>query len=119
MSEYEAIGLSRNGPELYFDVLESMQDMKKRLIDIKPCMIINCAAMVSIHGCNEYPKAEIINGILPKVLASVAAQVGKNTRFIQISTDHYYSGDKDKLHSENDEIQILNKYAETKRMGEL
>ena len=31
----------REMDQLYFDVLESMQDMKKRLIDIKPRMIIN------------------------------------------------------------------------------
>lgn len=115
---YEAIGLSRNGPDLFFDALTEMKNIENEIIKIEPALIINCAAIVSLEICNDYPcKAEMINAILPKVLANCASQ--NNARLIQVSTDHFYSGDRDKLHVEEDEIQLVNKYAETKYLGEL
>jgi len=40
------------------------------------------------------------------------------SRYIHISTDHFFDGDKNKLHTENDHVKILNFYASSKFEGE-
>ena len=89
--EYETIGLSRNGPDLYFDALTDMKDIEKTLINIKPDLLINCAAMISLQECTKNPQqAKIINSILPKVIVG-SADTNK-AKVIHISTDHVFDG---------------------------
>ena len=65
----------------------------------------------------EIDKYKEINSDLVNVLAHACSKDKK--KFIHISTDHFYVNDKKKLHSETDEIKIVNNYAMTKRIGEL
>jgi len=42
----------------------------------------------------------------------------QNIKLCHISTDHYFSGDNDRLHDENSKVLLLNEYAKTKYAGE-
>lgn len=116
-SGFTTQGLSRKGPDIYDDLLINASQIHKYLNEYSPDLIINCAAIVSIEYCERNPdEAEKLNSHIPKVLASAMDNSG--AKLIQISTDHYYTGDKDKKHSESDPITLANKYAETKYKGE-
>ena len=41
-----------------------------------------------------------------------------SSRYIHISTDHFFDGDGNKLHTENESIKLLNYYAFSKFEGE-
>jgi len=114
---YDVLGLSRSGPDIFVDALTELELVHEYIDTLKPDLIINCAAIVSLSHCQSHPReASRINAELPRHLAHAASTNG--SRLIQISTDHFYSGDGDKRHSENDPVTLLNKYAETKYQGE-
>tara|TARA_B100001250_G_C19791400_1_gene786676 strand:+ start:115 stop:1047 length:933 start_codon:yes stop_codon:yes gene_type:complete len=114
----KVIGLSRRGPDIFADFRDNNKNIIEQILTINPEIIINCAAIVSIAYCEENPEeAYKINSLLPKTLASICSLIG--SRLIHISTDHYYYGDGKALHSEEDSINLRNKYAETKYKGEL
>ena len=111
-------GLSRKGPDIFMDAVQEEKEFRKYISLIKPTLIINCAAIVSLQDCEKKPKiAYAINSELPGIIAECASKL--KAKFIHISTDHYYSGDKDLAHKEDHPIKILNYYAETKRAGEI
>ena len=115
---YKINGISRTGSDIQLDVLKESKLLLDYFKKIRPDIVINCAAIVSLANCEQNPKvAKDVNSILPGRLAEYSGEIG--AKFIQISTDHYYTGDKDKLHKEEDNITIINKYAETKFLGEI
>ena len=80
--------------------------------------LINCAAIVDLKLCEENPRlAEQTNSLIPLQLSNFSKSRG--AYFLQISTDHYFEGDGRKKHDELAEVICLNKYAETKRQGEI
>lgn len=112
------IGLSRNGPNIYLDPTKEQDRLRLLISRMKPAAIINCSAIVSLDYCENNPlEAFSVNSSIPLVLAESAKDCG--AKFLQISTDHYYSGDSNKKHSESSPLTLLNKYAESKRLGEL
>ena len=114
----EVIGVSRHGPELFCDVEGDYITLHNYILNNKPKYIINCAAEVSIEYCEAFPlKAFAINSELVNELASSCAMV--DSRFVHISTDHYYLGERRTLHSEEDTVEIVNTYAKSKYQGEL
>ena len=73
---------------------------------------------MSIELCEENQDlARSINRDIPHLLADASAQ--SRSRLIQISTDHYYTGDQDMLHTEDHKVKCVNTYAKTKYEGEL
>lgn len=118
MNGYHPLGLSRGGPDIFMDATKEDKHLQEHILRLRPGLIINCAAIVSHLECEKNPKqAYAVNTHIPEIIAECTAKCG--SKFIQISTDHYYSGDKDSLHSEDHPLTILNYYAETKREGEL
>ena len=118
MSEngYKVYGVSRSSPDFCIN-LEHYDEVVECVNDFKPRIIINTAAIIDIARCERDPReAYLINSKLPGVLAKLCNEIG--AYFIQISTDHYYGGDKDKKHNESDKISIYNEYAQTKYLGE-
>ena len=61
-------------------------------------------------------KIAISESISEKYLAKFSKE--NNIKLVQISTDHFFSGDKNKKHKENNKITILNNYAKTKLLAE-
>ena len=115
-SAYLVKGVARRGADYNFDLLHD-KELMRTIDDFGPDIIINCAAYVSIGGCEQNKdRAYLLNSRLPLVLGEVC--LDKNIYFIHISTDHYYSNEGLRKHSESDKVCIVNEYARTKYIGE-
>lgn len=110
--EYQPISISHANLDL--SQLSSINEC----IDFhKPQIVINCAGLISIERCEEDREyAFLVNS---KAVATMAIACNQySASLIQISTDHYYTGDNRIKHREEDNISLLNYYAHTKFMGE-
>lgn len=87
--------------------------------NLKPQLIINCAAYTAVDKAEENePIAEKVNALGPKNLAIAAEKNGAT--LIHISTDYVFNGSLDvsKSYSEEDEIDPVTVYGKTKAAGE-
>jgi dTDP-4-dehydrorhamnose reductase len=79
--------------------------------------LINAAAQTNVDRCETYvEEAFALNGEAPRVLAEICAQ--KKARFIHISTDYVFDGEKREPYTEEDEARPISVYGESKREGE-
>lgn len=79
--------------------------------------LINAAAQTSVDRCETHrEEAFALNGEAPGVLAELCAQ--KRARFIHISTDYVFDGEKREPYTEEDEANPISVYGESKREGE-
>lgn len=87
------------------------------LEDIKPDVILHCAAMANVDDCEKHPAdAENINAHFPGKLARTAMK--HHVKLVHISTDAVFDGQKGN-YLETDEPNPLSVYARTKRDGEI
>jgi dTDP-4-dehydrorhamnose reductase len=87
----DVIGIARSGADISCDIVDD-QTLSNIILSIKPQIIINSAAMVSLAKCEEKPGyAYLINARSASTIAEISLKTG--IYFIQISTDHYYTGD--------------------------
>lgn len=113
---YNVIGIARENADICMDIIND-NALQQALISIKPNIIINCVALVSLMECKKNPSyAYLVNARPSFILSSLCDKIG--AYYIYISTDHYFTGDKDYKHKENDPMAILNEYALTKYIGE-
>jgi len=79
--------------------------------------LINTAAQTNVDRCETEPEeAFALNAEAPKVLAEICAS--KKARFIHISTDYVFEGNKREPYTEEDEATPISIYGESKREGE-
>lgn len=79
--------------------------------------LINTAAQTNVDRCETHQEeAFALNGEAPGVLAEICAT--KNARFIHISTDYVFDGEKREPYTEEDEARPISVYGESKREGE-
>jgi dTDP-4-dehydrorhamnose reductase len=98
----------------YFD-LTNLDKTKRFIQSINPDIIVHCAANVNLRKCeNNKNMAKKINSEVPGQIASFTEE---NTKFIYISTDSLFNGEKGN-YKEEEETFPLNKYAESKLLGE-
>jgi len=91
--------------------------IEKLVDEIKPEVILHCAAMANVDDCEKRPQdAQQVNADLPGEIASVAKK--HTIKMIHISTDAVFDGQKGN-YSEDEEPNPLSVYAHTKREGEL
>ena len=108
---------ARNGAEIAVDITDSVALMTA-LDRLRPDVVINTAAIISLDQCEKDPGvAYAVNGRSVGILANWCRDHG--AKLVQISTDHYFSGDGNQLHDENEPVQLLNEYARTKYVGEV
>lgn len=89
------------------------------LDEIKPDVVLHCAAMANIDQCEKNPDdAEAINAVYPGLLSAQAAQ--RRIKFIHISTDAVFDGENcgENGYREDDSTNPVSRYAETKLKGE-
>lgn len=113
---YNLAGASRNGPDIRVDITND--NALREIVDsFCPEVIINSAAITKLSICENDPGlAYRVNAKPAGVLAEFSRN--NNTYLVQISTDHYFTGDRDLKHSENSPVCLLNEYARTKYAGE-
>lgn len=92
----------------------------KKIGDLKPELIINAAAYNAVDKCEEddeqFELAKKINGLASGYLSEGALAVGAT--LIHYSTDYVFPGDKEEGYEEDDETGPVNRYGESKLMGE-
>ncbi|QQG52929.1 MAG: dTDP-4-dehydrorhamnose reductase [Candidatus Falkowbacteria bacterium] len=102
-----------------FDVLDE-NALLNILKDIRPDILINCVAYNAVDNCEDkklYETALALNCELPARLAQLALQF--NFLLIHYSTDYVFNGlETKKEFSENDTPNPINKYGESKFLGE-
>lgn len=85
--------------------------------DCRPDILINCAAMTNVDGCEDNEKAAmLINAEGVRNLAEACESVG--AKFIHISTDYVFSGDSATPRVETDECAPRTVYGKSKYEGE-
>ena len=101
-------------PEL--DITDS-EALIKYVSELKPDVIINCAAATNVDGCEkDEDLAFKINALGPRNLAIAASAV--DAKLIHISTDYVFPGDGDTPRVETDPVGPKSAYGRTKLAGE-
>lgn len=116
---WEGIGIARRKHPLVDLPLDLLDDaiLARAIADTRPSVVINAAAQVNLVACEAEPgTAYRINARLPAVLATLADEHGFH--LVQVSTDHFFSGDGAAPHAETARVHLLNEYARTKYAGE-
>ncbi len=84
---------------------------------VKPDIIVNCAAFTNVNQCEEREDlARRVNGFAPGILARYARETG--AILVHISTDYVFSGEGDRPYREEDVPDPQNAYGRTKLLGE-
>jgi dTDP-4-dehydrorhamnose reductase len=91
--------------------------LRATLGDLEFDSLINTAAQTNVDRCETHQEeAFALNGEAPGVLAEMCAE--KKARFIHISTDYVFDGEKREPYTEQDEARPISVYGESKREGE-
>lgn len=80
-------------------------------------VLINAAALTNVDYCEDHrEEAMRINADAPEALAKLCRSRGD--RFIHVSTDYVFDGEKREPYSEEDPANAISVYGESKREGE-
>ncbi len=122
MREHDVVGVDRgklrstpfhvlSANRLDGDAIDSILD------ETQPNWLINCAAMANLDECEENPeRARMINVDVPAQLANACVERG--IRFVHISTDAVFDGEKAEPYLEDDLPNPQGVYSQTKLDGE-
>jgi dTDP-4-dehydrorhamnose reductase len=109
-------GIARSGADRTVDLTDDAA-ISAVIADIAPDVVINTAAVVSLDACEQDADlAWRVNARAVQVLGERAAAAG--AKLVQISTDHYFTGNGNGKHDEAAPVTILNEYARTKFAAE-
>ncbi|MBC7235669.1 MAG: dTDP-4-dehydrorhamnose reductase [Chloroflexi bacterium] len=97
--------------------ITDLMALDARLRGFRPEVVIHCAAMTDVDGCERDPDAAYrINVLGTRNVAVAAERVG--AALIYISTDYVFDGAKTEPYGELDEPNPLSVYGRTKWLGE-
>lgn len=81
-------------------------------------VLINAAALTNVDYCEDHrEEAMRLNAEAPRVLAEICRE--KGSRFIHVSTDYVFDGEKRAPYAEEDAAEPISVYGESKREGEI
>lgn len=110
------IGAARSRTDIILNVLNE-EELAEQVYRLRPDVIINTVAISNLVNCERDPGlAYRVNTRPVSILAEISNQIG--ALFIQISTDHYYTGDAGRKHTTTSPVRLLNEYARTKYAAE-
>lgn len=93
------------------------QSVNKAIIEVRPDVVINCAAWTDVDGCeSDHERAQRANAVGPELLASACRDAG--ALLITISTDYVFDGKKHGFYTQQDQPNPLSVYARSKLEGE-
>ena len=92
--------------------------VEKYLKETQPDVVINCAAMTNVDGCETNERgAMLANAIGPRNLAIATTQIG--AKLIHVSTDYVFDGrERERPYTEFDTPSPMSAYGRTKLCGE-
>lgn len=105
-------GLSYQNISLY-----DRESVEKSIAEAAPDVLIHTAAMVHVDGCEENPEeAKRLNTDVTEQLAFICHKY--RIKMVYISTDAVFDGENPELYKEDDPVNPLNVYGQTKLDGE-
>ncbi|ALC16465.1 dTDP-4-dehydrorhamnose reductase [Desulfuromonas soudanensis] len=91
--------------------------VQKVIGELKPDVIINCAAFTAVDACETNEDlANKVNGEGPGILAAAALKVGAT--LVHISTDYVFDGKQTRPYAEEDRPNPSSAYGRSKLLGE-
>jgi dTDP-4-dehydrorhamnose reductase len=110
--EFDVVGFNHTQLDL-----GQPEQMRATLGRLEFDALINTAAQTNVDRCETLKEEALaLNGEAPGVLAEIC--VRKKARFIHISTDYVFDGEKREPYTEEDEARPISVYGESKRAGE-
>ena len=98
--------------------ITAIESTRRLLFTLKPSVIINAAAYTDVDGCESGRELAMrVNGEGVGNLALTAREI--NAKLVQISTDYIFDGSKGSPYLEDDPVNPLSVYGESKLAGEL
>ena len=122
MREHEIIGVDRGKLKSAPFRLIKADLLHRNALDsifeqAQPDWLVNCAALANLEACEENPNlARLLNAEIPGELAQACAK--KGIRFVHISTDAVFDGEKTVPYTEEDQPNPPGVYSRTKLDGE-
>jgi len=110
----QAVGWDREE----IDITDEKQ-VKQKISDLKPAVVINAAAYNAVDACGqdaEFELAKKINGYALGYLADVCLTL--NATLVHYSTNYVFAGDKKDGYQESEPPNPVNKYGQSKLLGE-
>jgi dTDP-4-dehydrorhamnose reductase len=115
--EWSCCGAARSDAESSVDVTD-LAALEALLDEVRPSVVVNCAAITNLADCEERPAfAYAVNARVPGWLAELSLDRGID--FVQVSSDHFFTGDGAATHDEKARVRLVNEYARTKYAGEV
>jgi dTDP-4-dehydrorhamnose reductase len=103
-------------PEKDLDITDSKM-IARAVSRANPELLINCAAYNAVDRAeSESPRADAVNGYGVRNLCQ--ACVERNLPLVHFSTDYVFDGTKDTPYLVDDEPNPINRYGQSKRLGE-
>ncbi len=97
--------------------ITDLQNTKEKVAQIKPNVVINCAAYTNVDGCEEnIDLAYKVNGLGARNLAIATSEA--SVKLVHISTDYVFDGEGKENLTEYDLVNPLSIYGKSKLMGE-
>lgn len=98
--------------------ITDLVSVRKALLTLKPAIIVNAAAYTDVDGCeSNVDTAMAVNGEGVGLLALTAKEI--RAKLVQVSTDYVFNGGKGEPYVEEDSVEPLSIYGESKLAGEL
>lgn len=98
--------------------ITSPESVMKVIGDLKPAVVVNCAAFTDVDGCeSNVETAMAVNGEGVGYLAMACKDNG--ALLVQVSTDYIFDGGKGTPYVEDDAPCPLSVYGESKLVGEM
>jgi dTDP-4-dehydrorhamnose reductase len=102
-------------PRQLLDITDP-RGLAKAFRDLKPEVVVNCAAFTKVDACESDPRAFQVNAEGVRRLAAQCESQG--THLVHISTDFVFDGQKRSPYTEEDLPAPLSAYGRSKREGE-
>jgi dTDP-4-dehydrorhamnose reductase len=110
------IGAARSGADRTIDVTNESA-LQSLIVNENPDIIVNTIAITNLDYCEKNPSLAYLTNSRPaSIVAKICSKIDAGS--IHISTDHYYTGDKRKKHTEKSPVTLINEYARTKYAAE-
>ena len=109
-------GIARSGADVNIDAMDDAV-LSHTLAELQPDTVINAIGITGLNLCESDPfLAWRVNARLVAMLAEICRE--SSSVLLHVSTDHFFSGDRDNRHSETAEVRLVNEYARSKYAGE-
>lgn len=116
MRGYQVTALARSNADINIDIQDD-EKLINCIVSHNFDCIINTCAIVNHAKCESNKELAYIVNARPSSIIAEISKI-KPFKYIYISTDGYFTNDKDKKHKETDAVSLVNEYARTKYTGE-